>query len=111
MKIGLSQLQTSLVVADIQNDGILGMDVLLQTGSVIHCDRFEVLLNGETIRCADSAGETLMSQRVNHTSAIEHQVPNFLHQLLEKSKENTNISDYPKIEKLLSDYQDAILPR
>lgn len=107
MKIGLSQLQTSVVVADIQNDGILGMDVLLQTGSVIHCDRFEVLLNGEIIRCADSAGETLMSQRVNHTSAIEHPVPNFLHQLLEKSKENTNISDYPKIEKLLSDYQDV----
>lgn len=107
MKIGLSQLQTSLVVADIQNDGILGMDVLLRTGSVIHCDRFEVLLNGETIRCADAASETLMSRCVNHTSAIEHQVPNFLHQLLEKSKENTNISDYPKIEKLLSDYQDV----
>ncbi|XP_054749735.1 retroviral-like aspartic protease 1 [Lytechinus pictus] len=107
LEIGLTKLQTSFVVANIRNDGILGMDVLLKTGSVIHCDKFELQLNGETIQCADSAGKILSVRQVDNTSEEISQVPDFLQPLYEKSKENTSSNEHTKIAKLLSDYQDV----
>eukprot|EP00057_Strongylocentrotus_purpuratus_P027863 XP_011682337.1 PREDICTED: uncharacterized protein LOC105446785 isoform X2 [Strongylocentrotus purpuratus] len=109
MQIGQAYLSTKFLVANIQNDGILGMDVLLATKSTIDCDKCELIMDGNVIQCTNSDGGTLLTRQidVNVDIDVATQVPEFLHDLYEKSKVNNDSSDYLKLAKLLSDYQDV----
>lgn len=102
MEIGRTHLDTELVVADIENEGILGMDVLSRTGSIINCDKYEIYCNEELIRCIRRS-ECPQVRQVD----VFKEVPEFLNDLLSRSQTNISNSDQPKLVKLLTKYQDV----
>ena len=107
MNLGHTCLPTTFVVADIQNDGILGMDVLLKTQSTIDCNNLELRINGEVIPCTDVSGEYLPIRQVDVKTTMPPEVPEFLHDLFQRTTTNLDDVDSPKIVSLLSHYSDV----
>ncbi|XP_071483922.1 uncharacterized protein [Diadema antillarum] len=104
MQIGQTCLDVQVVVADISNEGILGMDVLTQTECLIDCSRCELRCNHYIIPCISSGDDMFHTRQIN--TADGEMVPEFLHDLLERSQSNIETSDYPQLNKL-SVYQDV----
>ena len=105
MKMGQSVHSTEFIVAEIQNDGILGMDVLLNAGSTIDCDNLKLSFHGETLQCTDIKGNAFTTNQIEVDTVPE--VPGHLQDLLQRAKSSVNDDAHPKISKLLSDYEDV----
>jgi len=59
LTLGRQELLVSFVVADIEDDVILGMDLLSQAGASIDLVQGNVTVNGETMDCHDSRDQML----------------------------------------------------
>ena len=107
MEIGGTRHPTTFVIAEIQHDGILGMDVLLGASSMINCDDLELSYHGEIIQCTDSKGKVFTTNQVDVHVATEAEVPGHLCDILQRAKSGVDDDAHPKILKLLSDYEDV----
>ena len=102
MEIGTNQYNMNVVVADIDHDGILGMDFLQSTNSSINCELGTININGETVQCTDLGEEFKLV--IIQQSPIA--VPDHLQDIYERTKEN--VPGYQEeIATLLVDYEDV----
>ena len=60
MRLGNSEFQMHLIVAEIENEGILSMDFLSQVDSRIDIATNQLLINGEVFHCSDSRTNPLV---------------------------------------------------
>ena len=70
LRLGSQELMVSLVVADIADEAILGMDLLSQAGASLDVVQGTVTVNGETIDCHDSRNQLLSYRCMVRRSVI-----------------------------------------
>jgi len=70
LTLGRQELLVSFVVADIEDDVILGMDLLSQAGASIDLVQGKVTVNGETMDCHDSRDQMLSYRCMVRRSVI-----------------------------------------
>ena len=70
LRLGGQEIMTSLVVADIEEDVILGMDLLSQVGATLDIVQGTFTVNGEVIDCHDSQNQLLSFRCMVHRSVI-----------------------------------------
>ena len=64
MRLGTDEFQMHVVVAEIEDEGILGMDFLSQAESRIDIVKNQVSINGEVFDCSDFKNQPLSSRCV-----------------------------------------------
>lgn len=62
--IGQQVLQSKVLIADISDEAILGMDILIQANAVVDVAQGTLLINGESIDCFDQESQPLCSRCV-----------------------------------------------
>ena len=60
MRLGNSEFQMHVIVAEIEDEGILGMDFLSQVDSRIDIATNQLSINGEVFNCSDSRTNPLV---------------------------------------------------
>jgi len=68
--IGQQVLQAKVLIADISDEAILGMDILIQTNAVVDIVQGTVTINGESIDCVDQENQPLSCRCVIRRSTI-----------------------------------------
>lgn len=71
MNFSGQEYNVSVVIADIDVDGIIGMDFLQKTNTTIDCDLMTVTVRGRVIPCANQMGDKLVMV-VNKPEVPEH---------------------------------------
>lgn len=107
MKIGTSFHRVKIVVADIEHDGILGMDFLQEKDASINCNQMFVRINNEIVSCTDRKGESLKSS--HRTAAVNQltKVPDHLQDIYERTKRSIGERHENQIVELLTAYEDV----
>ena len=72
MRLGNSEFQMLVIVAEIEDEGILGMDFLSQVDSRIDITTNQLLINGEVFDCSDFKNQPRSSRcMVRQSTVIE----------------------------------------
>ena len=101
MKCGTQKHDVPVVIADIEVDGILGMDFLQNTNSTIDCEHKFIQIQGEYIPCIDHHdNEQVMA--VN-----QDEVPEHLEDIHARTKHSIDDEYHSNVAKLLNDYSDV----
>lgn len=108
MRIGTSLHQVETVVADIEHDGILGMDFLQGRNASINCNDMCVRINNEIISCTNQTGkDSNTSHRATAIIQPMNEVPDHLQDLYERTMENIGKTHQDQIIELLNTYEDV----
>lgn len=103
--IGRTTCAVKFIVAEIHQDGILGMDVLLDAGSTISCDNMGITFHGEHIPCTGCNGQVF--EPTSADIATVSGAPVHLEDLAQRSSTDVTEEDRLKIRNLLDKYQDV----
>ena len=102
LKIGTESFNMNVVVADIDQDGILGMDFLQDNNSAINCESGLITINGVSIQCTNTDD----THKIAEIHQFPMEIPEHLHDIYERTKENTQGYEM-EIATLLVKYEDV----
>ena len=101
--IGEKMYDCMVIVAEIEQDAILGMDFLHKNNASINCDHMTIQMNGQVIQCT-SGGD--VTQITAITEDLES-VPAHLSQMYEEATANIDKEHHEKIRALLNNHSDV----
>ena len=104
LSIGVNTFNCETIVAEIEQDAILGMDFLRRHNASINCNHMSIEMNGQVIPCINEEGGKIQVSTVQEglESPPEHLV-----QLYTEAKVNIDEEHDIKIRALLSNYSDV----
>lgn len=101
MQFGTKEHKVAVVIADIEVDGIIGMDFLKATNSTIDCDQMTIRFQGVVITCTDHHGNDLVML------VKPQEVPEHLTDIYARTKQSIDSKYHSDVVNLLQDYSDV----
>ena len=110
MEIGSTSHRVDVIIADIEQDGILGMDFLQSASARVDCERRTVTIRGEVISCSammDNPREDVQHIEVIVSQDVPQNVPSHLKDLYAETTTQIDEKHHTEIAQLLQDYGDV----
>ena len=108
VEIGSTVHRIEMTVAEIEQDGILGLDFLQKTDAKINCEQQSVIINKEVIPCpAVNENSPYDVQHIETVKDVPRNVPSHLETLYSETTAQVQDHHHPEIAQLLQEYEDV----
>ena len=101
MRFGTQEYDVLVIIADIEVDGILGMDFLQKSNTTIDCDKMSLTIQGEVIPCTNH------SEDRNVMMINDNDVPEYLKDIYARTKQSIDEEYHQDVATLLNEYSDV----